>query len=412
VKFLLAQNLVYLPNVGGANKSNRMLLELIHSHGHACLAVTPAHGFHGPRSTDDMLEALDLLQITPVVDDKRNISYRWNGVTVRAVSNPGSLRADFAAQIQEFVPDWIILSSEDTNYTFLAEALQHDPSKVIFLARTTLTLPFGPDSALPDSEGLRRMARVAHIFCVSNFIKNYIARWGNLDSSVVPLSFYGASSFPEYANFEHGYVTMVNPCAVKGLSVFLELAEVMPHMSFAAVPTWGATAADLIALQALRNVTILPASDDIDVIFARTRILVAPSLWAEAKGEIVIEAMLRGIPVLAANVGGLAEAKLGVEYLLPVQKIRQYTREIDDRMVPIPIIPAQNIDPWKRALDILVSDRNYYAKLSRASRAAALRFASNASVDPLLAKISRKSAFTVQQDEVQAASADRWSASV
>ena len=407
MKFLLAQNLVYLPNVGGANKSNRMLLELLSSHGHACVAVTPAYGFHGPRSTGDMLEALDSMQIAPMVDDKRNISYRWNGVTVRAVSNPECLRADFAAQIQELLPDWIILSSEDINYTFLAEALQYDPSKIVYLARTTLTLPFGPDSALPDPEGLRRMARVAHIFCVSNFIKNYIARWGDLDSSVVPLSFYGSTSFPEYDNFDHGYVTMVNPCAVKGLSVFLKLAEVMPHVSFAAVPTWGATAADLVALQALRNLTILPASDDIDAIFARTRILVAPSLWAEAKGEIVIEAMLRGIPVLAANVGGLAEAKLGVEYLLPVQKIRQYTREIDERMVPIPIIPEQNVGPWERALDTLVSDRDYYMKLSRASRAAALRFADNATVDSLLAKISRKSACTVHHDETKATSARR-----
>ena len=47
-----------------------------------------------------------------------------------------------------------------------------------------------------------------------------------------------------------------------------------------------------------------------------TRILLVPSLWGEAFGLVVVEAMLRGIPVLASNVGGLVEAKLGVDYIL------------------------------------------------------------------------------------------------
>ena len=37
--------------------------------------------------------------------------------------------------------------------------------------------------------------------------------------------------------------------------------------------------------------------------------------------RIVVEAMLRGVPVIASNTGGLPEAKLGVPYVLPVTPI-------------------------------------------------------------------------------------------
>lgn len=99
--------------------------------------------------------------------------------------------------------------------------------------------------------------------------------------------------------------------------------------------------------------------DDIDKIFAQTRILLVPSLWDEAFGLIVVEAMLRGIPVLASHVGGLPEAKLGVDYLLPVHLIKGY----EDFMIYNnlkPIIPDQDISPWLLALQKLLSDRVQY----------------------------------------------------
>ena len=41
--------------------------------------------------------------------------------------------------------------------------------------------------------------------------------------------------YPELGRFENEFVTMVNPCAVKGLAIFLALAERMPGVKFAAV---------------------------------------------------------------------------------------------------------------------------------------------------------------------------------
>ncbi len=61
--------------------------------------------------------------------------------------------------------------------------------------------------------------------------------------------------------------------------------------------------------------TLLDPVDNVDDILRRTRVLLVPSLWAEARSRMVVESMLRGVPVIASNVGGIPEAKLGVDYL-------------------------------------------------------------------------------------------------
>ena len=90
--------------------------------------------------------------------------------------------------------------------------------------------------------------------------------------------------------------------------------------------------------------------DNVDDILRRTRVLLVPSLWAEARSRIVVEAMLRGVPVMASDIGGIPEAKLGVDYLLPVRPIEKYQSRLDEQMVPLADLPAQDIGPWQAAL--------------------------------------------------------------
>src|SRR5207247_5128520 len=110
---------------------------------------------------------------------------------------------------------------------------------------------------------------------------------------------------------------------------------------FAAVPTWGTNAADLAALRERLNVTVLDPVDNIDDLLRRTRVLLVPSLWAEARSRIVVEAMARGIPVLASDIGGIPEAKLGVPYLLPVNPIVRYRRAVGENIAPVGEGPDQ-----------------------------------------------------------------------
>jgi len=50
--------------------------------------------------------------------------------------------------------------------------------------------------------------------------------------------------YPNLGASTNRFVTLVNPCAVKGIAILLELADSMPAVPFAAVPTWGTNAVD------------------------------------------------------------------------------------------------------------------------------------------------------------------------
>jgi medium-chain acyl-[acyl-carrier-protein] hydrolase len=143
------------------------------------------------------------------------------------------------------------------------------------------------------------------------------------------------------------------------------------------VPTWGTNAADLAALRRYSNIRVLPPVDNIDLLLRQTRVLLVPSVWAEARSRIIPEAMLRGVPVIASDIGGIPEAKLGVPYLLPVNPILSYKPALDENMVPVAEVPLQDIGPWQKALERMVSDAAHWTDIATRSRAAALRYVEN-----------------------------------
>jgi glycosyltransferase involved in cell wall biosynthesis len=227
------------------------------------------------------------------------------------------------------------------------------------------------------------LEHAAGIVAVSDYLRDYIRRWGGLEAVSLPLALYGAGPYPDLSAFYAGSVVMINPCAVKGISIFVELARRMPQLDFAAVASWGTTEGDLALLHANPNIRLWQPVEDIAEIFAGTRVLIVPSLWAEALGRVITEAMLHGIPVLAADVGGTREAKLGVDYLLGVNAIEEYERRVDSRMMPVPVVPPQEIDPWVETLRRVTENRAEYERVSRESRAAAHSYVERQTADAL-----------------------------
>jgi glycosyltransferase involved in cell wall biosynthesis len=302
-------------------------------------------------------------------------------VEVRAYKQTSCLYANVGNEIEEFEPDWILVSSEDFGHQLLRTALAIFTSRVIFLARTTQFLPFGPASFWPNDNGSNLIRKVRAVVAVSHFISDYIQKYSGVKTSVVPLPNFGSGPFPSYNSFERGYIVMINPCAVKGISIFLQVARALPQISFAAVPSWGTTDADRAALEVMPNVSLLTPCENVEEIYAKTKILLVPSLWDEAYGKVVIEAMVRGLPVLASNVGGLPEAKLGVEYVLPVQSIKKYSNNLDSRMVPLADIPSQNATPWVEALTALLASQSLYERISSESRKRAYEHVARAKIE-------------------------------
>jgi glycosyltransferase involved in cell wall biosynthesis len=374
VKVLLAQNATYVPVHGGAQKSNRRLVEGLAARGHPCCVVARAYTARGPEAHARFLERLsgEGAQVRSSLPGL--VTFCRRGVEVHATVSRVQLRRYLVERIREFDPTWVLISSGGITQALLEAALDTCPSRVVYMARGTLELPFGPHSFATSERLAQSLCNMAAIVTTTGFLKGYIHEWGSLDATVLPLSLFGTGPFPRFGCPESGFVTMVNPCAYKGIAIFAALAERFPHVAFAAVPMWGTTDGDRATLEHLANVRLLPPVDDVDEIFCQTRVLLMPSLWGEGFGRIAVEAMLRGIPVLASNVGGIPEAKLGVDYLLPVRPIERYRDELDDRMLPIAVVPEQDVEPWVGALRELLSDRGHYERLSRESREAALAF--------------------------------------
>jgi surfactin synthase thioesterase subunit/glycosyltransferase involved in cell wall biosynthesis len=381
MRILLAHNSLYYPSHGGGDKSNRLLMEALQQRGHLPRVVARLANF-GLEEQERFLGDLAARGIVPDRVNSGIVVFHHHGVEVHVVASYPNLRAYFARQIEEFIPSVVLASTDDPAQVMLEVALRAGSVPVVYLVRTTLAVPFGPDCAFPSAEKTEVLRRVDGVVGVSQYVADYVRRWSGIQAVHLPISLLEPGPYPYLGNYDNEFVTLVNPCAVKGISIFLALAERMPEILFAAVPTWGSNSADLAALRQYPNISILPPVDNIDELFRRTRVLLVPSLWAEARSRIVVEAMLRGVPVIASNIGGIPEAKLGVDYLIPVRPIVKYRPTLDEQMVPVAEVPEQDITPWENALKRLLGDRSHYKELSRQSREAALQYASNLSVVP------------------------------
>ena len=381
MRILLAQNAPYYPAHGGGDISNRLLVEALAARGHDCRAIARL-GNLGPEEHARHLAELAARGVEALAEDEGAVRYRLRGVGVEVVTSRNP-RAYFTQRVRQLEPEVILASTDDPAQILLEAALASGTPRVVYLARATLALPFGPDCAFPSAAKTARIARADAVVGVSRYVAEYMRRWGPIADAVhVPLSLMETGPWPLLADLGNEFVTLVNPCAVKGISIFLALAEQMPGAAFAAVPTWGATAEDRLALSRLPNVTLLEPVDNIDHLFARTRVLLVPSLWAEARSRIIVEAMLRGVPVLASNVGGIPEAMMGVPYLLPVRPIEKYQPRLDGRMVPVAEVPPQDAGPWRAALERLLNSPGHYQEVSAHARQAALNYAANLNVLP------------------------------
>lgn len=373
MNILLVQTLNYLLSSGGAHKANRMLMEGLAARGHRCRVIAPG-GEPGSDSQERLRGELVARGIPVLASTPNVLVFEHNGVRVYAVTGDFQTYSRLIWEIaNDFDPTWTLVS-EDRTFLLLEAALEATPDRVVLVAHSQATLPFGPECFFADPQKTALIRQTAGIIAVSGYLRDYFMRWGGFDAELIPFPAYGPGPFPHLARFDQGYVTMINPSQIKGIAIFLALAQALPEIPFAAVPTWATTDADLAALRALPNMQIFPPNNNLDELFAQVRVLITPSLWGESFGQVVVDAMLRGVPVMASNVGGLPEAKLGVPYLLPVNPIHEYQMQFDVRSLPTPVVPPQNSGPWLAALQQLIGERSHYEQLSAESRAAALRF--------------------------------------
>ncbi|GAB1543625.1 hypothetical protein NUACC21_63000 [Scytonema sp. NUACC21] len=380
MKLLLTMNLPYTRSHGGTNRSNRFLAENLAAKGHSICIVVPALATPSSIDYEQFLRDLVEQRIDFHTTEIATV-FTLNSVEVHAVKNPSQLRNYLINQIKIFQPDWTLVSSEDPSQNLLSAALKSCEKRVVYLAHTPQMFPFGPASLYPSYERTQLIGQAAAIVTISRFVSEYIEKWSGFKTFVNHPPHFGKAPFPNYGCFDNGYVLMMNPCSVKGFSIFLALAKLFGDINFAVLPGYGTTSKELDAIKCQPNMTVLQNRANIDDIFCKTRILVMPSLWIEGFGMAAVDAMLRGIPVLASNFGGLVEAKMGVDYLLPVHPIEEFQDELDEKLLRIPILPQQDVTPWQAALTSLLTERVLYEKNSQESYHKAFSFVSSLNID-------------------------------
>ena len=363
MRILLTANASYVPPRGGATRSNLLWLEYMAARGHDCRVVAAALADSAGKRAQMAQEGLDRQTLVA------------RGVEVYEVAERARQAPLLRRQIREFQPDWVLVSSEDLGHGLLREAHDSAPGRVVYLAHTPQFFPFGPASWNPDSSATELVARAAAVVAIGQHTAAYIRQHTGREAVVIHPPIYGSGPFPNLASFNRGLVTMVNPCALKGISIFVALADRFPAYGFGALPGWGTTASDRAHMAAHANITMLPNCRHIAEFLSRTRILLMPSLWYEGFGLTVIEAMLHGIPVIASDAGGLVEAKMGTPFVAHVPAIERYAPVFDEHSLPKPVIGPVDLRPWEDALRALLTDRALYERVSAASREAALRFA-------------------------------------
>jgi len=378
VKIMLVQMLEYLFVPGGAHKANRKIMEDLAASGHECHVIAS-----GPDPGEDCRQKLDrqlrLLGFECDLSGPSIPEITLAGVHVHLATSATGIYSLIKRLVGVLDPD-VAVVTEDQTQLMLRMVMDSGARKSVYLAHSQATLPFGPAAFDPSPEKKAVFERADGVIAVSRYVADYIRSHSNQRAEVIYSPVYGTGPFPCFGRPDQGFVTMINPSRIKGIDLFLALARANPGIPFAAVPTWATTGEDRAALEAA-GVRSIPASDHFDEVLAQIRVLVVPSLWGEAFGQVVVEAMLRGIPVMASDLGGLPEAKSGVDYLCPVTEISEYEDRVDERNVQIPIVPEQDIAPWQEALERLVTDPDHYRELSRRSREAAARFVSKSDID-------------------------------
>ncbi|EWZ02780.1 hypothetical protein FOYG_02004 [Fusarium oxysporum NRRL 32931] len=277
-------------------------------------------------------------------------------------------------EIRRFSPTHIISNDGLSMKASLASELAHLTMSRIAVVHTAEQLPFGPFAGgVPGHSSTTREAdlfqQLDGICSVSDAIRNYALEQGQLQTRFLvhhPWTYLVGKDHEmpsRLFNWDKKFVAMINPCPVKGSYIFVNLTRACPQLEFLTYMSWGADNATVKQMEDLPNMTIRPCCAKEKDLWRDIKVLIVPSLWCEAWGMVVVEAHLRGIPVVSSNSGALSESMLGLDYIIPVNPISG-ERDESGRYT----VPEQDVEPWVKAITKLMQDRPEYERVSATVR--------------------------------------------
>jgi len=168
----------------------------------------------------------------------------------------------------------------------------------------------------------------------SHFLQGALKEHAGLNSHVIaPFIDTNALRRSPPADEPH-HVTFVGLDAWKGASIALRIAGALPERTFLFLQGPRSAPGLLARARRLANVTCEGWTEDMGHVFARTRLLLVPSVWEEPFGRLAVEAGACGVPTLASARGGLPESVGDGGVLVdPVDDLPQWIasiRRLDD----------------------------------------------------------------------------------
>jgi glycosyltransferase involved in cell wall biosynthesis len=358
----------YLDPSSGAALATRDLLELLTSAGWPCAVLTgPDLDYEQGSSLESLLRAQNIpFQFRPgpaFGADCTLYHYVRNGVAVHlfgaADARPRQEPAPSAARAflslfehvrQQFRPDLLLTyGGHAVARQLMAEAHRHGV-RVVFALH---------NFAYADAELFRP---VAGVLVPSQAAREHYQHTLGIDSTVLPGPWNWEQVRCPARQPQH--VVFVNPQPAKGAFWFARIAHELglrrPDISLLVVEGRGRadwlarTGLDLVKAGNLHWMANTPDPRDF---YRLARLVLVPSLWQEALGRVVVEALINGIPVLASRSGGLPEALAGAGFLfdLPPRFHTSWTE------VPT----AEEVAPWIETIERLWDDTAFYERESQ-----------------------------------------------
>lgn len=159
-----------------------------------------------------------------------------------------------------------------------------------------------------------------------------------------------------------GKVLFFTPLDYKGARTAIGVAGRMKDKEFIFV---GETRPNIQEAMAMfKNIEYVPWVDDTSEVYHRARLVIVPSVWPEAYGRVVVEAMSYGLPCVVSGVGALPET-VGAGGDV--------------------VVPHTSVDAWVETL-ARYDDPHYYQQKSSMARREIERLASR-DEDPIVSQI-------------------------
>ena len=207
--------------------------------------------------------------------------------------------------------------------------------------------------AAPYYERSEQFLYSDHVVAVSRALRGRLERVTSHPIAVIP----PLIERPRVTAKKHTaeFITFINPVPSKGLKLVAALAveslrRQRPY-KFLFVEGRGTKESAIACcpeLDRLPNIAVAANTQDMRGIYERTSILLYPSLWFEAAGQICMEANANGIPVLANDVGGIPEMLDGAGFLFDPPRA-----SLENWEAPV---PAEYVEQWLAVIDRLHDD--------------------------------------------------------